>query len=153
MLMDAARIQERDSRLEEAAKTWERVADEYPGVEQVADALYLAGISRYRLQDHAGALTTFQRQLLLATEPEDRSRAYLWIGKAQEILGDKTAARESWQQGHSADPAGYYGLRSRDLLNGPRAFRDLLQCQPEPRPGKGTQGGGNLDTGCFRSAV
>ncbi len=122
MLMDAARIMERDTRLDEAAKTWERVADEYPTVEQVTDALYLAGISRYRLQDHAAALTTFQRQLLLATEPEDRARAYLWIGKTQNVLGEKTSAQESWRQGQSADPAGYYGLRSRDLLMGRAPF-------------------------------
>ncbi len=120
--MDAARIMERDNRLEDAAKTWERVADEYPTAEQVTDALYLAGISRYRLQNYAGALTTFQRQLLLATEPEDRARAYLWIGKTQNALGEKTSAQDSWQQGQSADPAGYYGLRARDLLTGPRAF-------------------------------
>jgi soluble lytic murein transglycosylase len=116
ILMDAARIMERDDRLEDAAKTWERVADEYPGVEQVSDALFLAGISRYRLKDYSGALTVFQRQLLLATEPEDRARAYLWIGKAQNALGDKTSAQDSWQQGQSNDPAGYYGLRARDLL-------------------------------------
>ena len=116
LLMDAARVMERDDRLEEAARTWERVADEYPTVEQVTDALYLAGISRYRQQDYAAALTTFQRQLLLATEPEDLARAYLWIGKTQNALGDETSAQDSWQQGQSTDPAGYYGLRARDLL-------------------------------------
>ena len=122
ILMDAARIMERDNRLEEAAKTWERVADEYPGVEDVTNALFLAGISRYRLQDYAGALTVFQRNLLLATEPEDRARAYLWIGKTQEMLGDKTSAQDSWRQGQAADPAGYYGLRARDLLLGRKPF-------------------------------
>ncbi len=122
ILMDAARIMERDNRLEEAAKTWERVADEYPGAAQVSDALFLAGISRYRLQDYAGALTIFQRQLLLATEPEDRARAYLWIGKTQNALGDKTAAQDAWQQGQSTDPAGYYGLRAKDLLLGRGPF-------------------------------
>jgi soluble lytic murein transglycosylase len=116
MLMDAARIMERDGRLADAAKTWERVADEYPTAQQGTDALFLAGISRYRLLDYAGALTTFQRQLLLATEPEDRARAYLWIGKAQNALGDKVAAQDSWRQGQAADPAEYYGLRARDLL-------------------------------------
>ena len=122
LLMDAARIMERDNRLAEAAQTWERVADEYPGVELVNDALFLAGIARYRLQDYAGALTVFQRNLLLVTEPEDRARAYLWIGKTQKILGDSAAAQESWQQAQSTDPASYYGLRSRDLLLGRAPF-------------------------------
>lgn len=122
LLMDAARIIERDNRLDEAAQTWERIANEYPASEQVADALFLAGISRYRLQDYAGALTTFQRNMLLVSEPEDRARAYLWIGKTQTVMGDATSAQTSWQQGQAADPAGYYSIRSRDLLEGRAPF-------------------------------
>jgi soluble lytic murein transglycosylase len=123
MLMDAARIMERDDRLKEAAETWEKVADDYPGVDQVTEALFLAGLSRYRLQDYAGALTVFQRNLLLATEPEARARAYLWIGKTQKALGDSAAAQDTWQQAQTADPAGYYGLRSKDLLLGLAPFQ------------------------------
>jgi len=122
LLMDAARIIERDNRLDEAAQTWERVANEYPASEPVTDALFLAGISRYRLQDYAGALTVFQRDLLLATEPEDRARAYLWIGKTQSVLGDTAGAQTSWQQGQAVDPSGYYSIRSRDLLLGRAPF-------------------------------
>ncbi|HEX2990587.1 MAG TPA: transglycosylase SLT domain-containing protein [Anaerolineales bacterium] len=123
LLMDAARVLERDNRLDEAAQTWERVANEYPASEQVSYALFLAGISRYRLQDYAGALPIFQRNLLLATEAVDRARAYLWIGKTQKILGDDTSAEASWQQGVAADPAGYYGQRARDLLLGQAPFQ------------------------------
>ncbi|HEY9528107.1 MAG TPA: tetratricopeptide repeat protein, partial [Anaerolineales bacterium] len=83
-LMDAARVTERAGNLDEAANTWERIADEYSASELVPDALFLAGVSRFRLGDHAGALTTFQRDLLLSTQPEAKARAYLWIGKAQQ---------------------------------------------------------------------
>lgn len=121
-LMDAARIIERDGRLEEAAQTWERVANEYPAHEQSATALFLAGISRYRLADYAGALTAFQRDLLLSTKPEDRARAYLWIGKTQTQLGDNAAAQAAWQQGQAVDPTGYYSIRARDLLVGRAPF-------------------------------
>jgi soluble lytic murein transglycosylase len=121
-LMDAARIIERDNRLEEAAQTWERVANEYPTNEQVPTALFLAGISRYRLGDYAGALTLFQRDLLLSTEPEDRARAQLWIGKTQKQLGDNASAEASWQQGQAVDPAGYYSIRARDLIVGRAPF-------------------------------
>ena len=115
-LMNAARVTERDGRLDEAASIWERVANEYPASEQVTDALHLAGIARYRLADYNGALTVFQRDLILATSPEDRARAYLWIGKAQEQLGDRASAEASWQQGQLSDPVGYYSLRAQDLL-------------------------------------
>ncbi len=116
-LMDAARIQERDGKLDQAAQTWERVANEYPGNEEVPSALFLAGIARYRSKDYAGALTIFQRNLLLSTQAEDRARAYFWIGKTQQILGDTEGAQASWQQGQAADPTGYYSLRSQDMLS------------------------------------
>ncbi|MCC6299916.1 MAG: tetratricopeptide repeat protein [Anaerolineales bacterium] len=119
----AARITERDNRLEEAAQLWERVANEYPGSEQVPLALFLAGISRYRINDYQGALTTFQRDLLLSASPEDRARAYFWIGKTQTALGDNLAAQESWQQGQAIDSTNYYSTRARDVLLGNQPFQ------------------------------
>jgi soluble lytic murein transglycosylase len=121
-LMNAARVTERADRLEEAAVTWERIADEYSGSEHVPNALFLAGVARYRLGDYEKALTTLQRSLLLSTKAEDTARAYLWIAKAQEQLGDSAAAQTSWKQGQAADPGGYYSLRARDLLMGRAPF-------------------------------
>ena len=132
LLMSAARIMERDNRLEEAAQTWERVANEYPDSEPVTDALFLAGTSRYRLEDFSGALTIFQRNLLLAAEPEDRARAYLWIGKTQQRQGDDASAHSSWQQGQAADPTGYYSLRTQDLLIGRSPFQSPSNTNLEP---------------------
>jgi soluble lytic murein transglycosylase len=122
VLSDAARILERNNSLEEAARTWERVANEYPSSEQVPAALFLAGISHYRLGDYKTALAVFQRDQLLSTKSEDRARAYLWIGKTQQILGDAAAARESWRQGQALDTSEYYSLRSRDLVLGNAPF-------------------------------
>ena len=121
-LMNAARVTERAGNLEEAANIWERIADEYSASEHVPDALFLAGVTRFRLGDHAGALTTFQRDMLLSTQPEHKARAYLWIGKTQQQLGDGTSAQASWQQGQAADPSGYYSLRARDILTGRGPF-------------------------------
>ncbi len=132
ILMDAARIIERSGNLDLAAQTWERVANEYPGNEQAPNALFLAGISRYRLQDYTGALTIFQRNLLLATLPEDRARAYLWIGKTQTTLGDNTSAQVSWQQGQAADPAGYYSMRALDLIFGRAPFQSAASSNLDP---------------------
>jgi len=121
-LFTAARITERDNRLDEAAQLWERVANEYSASEQVPLALFLAGISRYRLGDHAGALAVFQRDLLLSASSEDRARAYFWIGKTQATLGDNAGAQESWQQGQAIDSSNYYSIRSRDMLLGNSPF-------------------------------
>ena len=121
-LMSAARLLERNNRLEEAAQTWQRVADEYPNNSQTSQALFLAGITQYRRGDYHMALPIFQRSLLLSTEKEDQARAYLWVGKTQELLGDQTAKQTAWQQAQSIDPSGYYSERARDLLIGRPPF-------------------------------
>ena len=121
-LVTAGRILERDNRLEEAAQMWERVANEYSGSEQTATALFWAGIAHYRLNDLTGALTIFQRNLILAIQAEDRARAYFWIGKTQQQLGDTTSAQQAWQQGQAIDTTEYYSQRARDLLMGRGLF-------------------------------
>jgi soluble lytic murein transglycosylase len=121
-LMSAGRMYERANMLEKAAQTWERVANEYPSNQQGTLALFWAALSRYRLGNYQLALTGFQRSLLLASEPEDRARALLWIGKIQQILGDTAANRDAWQQAQSLDPTGYYSERARDLLMGHAPF-------------------------------
>lgn len=122
-LMYAARVLERDNRLEQAAQTWQRVADEYPDSEQTAQALFLAGIAHYRLGAYDLALPVFQRDLLLSTQKEDQARAYLWIGKTQEKLGDQVARNAAWQRAQALDPNGYYSERARELLLGQPPFQ------------------------------
>ena len=115
-LFDAAIISERADRLEEAVDIWERVSAEYPNSDYAYRALFLAGITRYRLGDFPAAHDTFQRALSLADNLEDRAAAYLWSGKCLEALGDNEAARTAWEQSASLDRTGYYSERARDLL-------------------------------------
>jgi soluble lytic murein transglycosylase len=132
-LVSAGRIYERDNQLDLAAQTWERVANDYPGSEQTATALFWAGITRYRQNDYAGALAIFNRDLLLATAPEDQARAQFWIGKTQTQLGDHAAAQEAWQKGQAIDKTEYYSQRSRDVLLGRGLFEtpSLVNLQPD----------------------
>jgi len=124
-LMQAARNQERDGKLEEAAQTWDRVADEYPGSELVPQALFLAGIARYRLGKYNDALVAFQRDSILSATLEDQTRAHFWIGKAQQALGEPAAAQATWQQTAALDPTDYYSLRAQDMLFNRPAFDPL----------------------------
>jgi len=132
-LIDAGRIYERNNQLDLAAQTWERVSVEYRESEQTSIALFWSGIARYRQNDYTSALTAFNRNLILATTPEDQARAYFWIGKTQQQLGDTTAAQQAWQQGQTLDHTEYYSLRSRDKLLGLGLFESpaLVNLQPD----------------------
>lgn len=121
-LIEAGRIQERDEKLEAAAQTWDRVASEYPGSNLVPQALFWAGIARYRLGYYGDALVTFQRDFILSTIMEDQTRALFWIGKAQQALGDSISAQATWQQTASLDLTDYYSLRAQDMLFNRPAF-------------------------------
>ena len=132
-LMDAGRIYERDNQLDKAAKTWDRVANEYPDNLLAPTAMFWSGIIRYRLNDLPGALTIFQRNLLLAKTPEDHARAYFWIGKVQQQLGDANGAQQAWQMGQAIDSSEYYSMRSRDMLMGNGLFDSptLINLNPD----------------------
>lgn len=121
-LFDAARIQERNNELTQAADTWASMIEKYPSAEQSYQGLFLAGVTYYRAQDYTKAITALQRALVLGNTPEDQAAAYLWLGKCQLAKGDKTAAQNDWTQGAQADPTGYYGVRSNELLQGRAPF-------------------------------
>jgi len=125
-LFEAARIYERDGKLDQAASTWERLAVEYPSAEISYSGIFLSGITRYRQQNYPDALSTFQRALLLATKPNETASAWLWIGKSNQALGDADKTAAAWQNALEADPGGYYSERARSLLLG----TDLITACP-----------------------
>ncbi len=115
-MMTAARIYERNGRYDEAAQLWSRVGNEYPGNEQASTAVFLSGIVFYRNGDFFSALESFNRSLGLALTATDKARAYLWLGKAQQKLGNPDDAINAWRVAQELDPGGYYSERGRDLL-------------------------------------
>lgn len=127
LLFQAARIYERGDQLDEAAQTWLRVADEYPTADLAVRALFLAGITRYRLEDFGGAHSMFQRQLGFASDPEQRSAALFWIGKTEHALGNEELAQAAWGQAAELDPTGYYSERALDILAGQAPFTPPLE--------------------------
>ena len=95
-LFEAGRTFERNNDLENAAAAWQRMMDEYPAAELSYRGLFLAGISYYRLGRYEEAQTIFQRALVLGSTPADKAKAYLWIGKSYEALGQADDARNAW---------------------------------------------------------
>lgn len=123
-LWTAGRIYERGGLLAEAAAAWERIIDEYPAYSDAYRALFMAGITHYRLEDYDRALIVFKRNLALATDGYDRSMAGLWVGKTLQARGDTAGAQSAFQQAAEADPTGYYSERAADLLAGREPFSE-----------------------------
>jgi len=116
-LFEAGRILERKNDLEGAASLWRRLMDEYPTYERSYHALFLAGIAYYRIGKYDDALSIFQRNSILASLPEDKAAAYLWIGKTYQAKNDPQNAANFWLQAEKADPTDYYGIRAGELIN------------------------------------
>lgn len=121
-LMDAARIDERANKLEESATLWESLPARFPADESVGNAIFQAGIIRYRQEKYPKALEDFQVAFKLAINAADGARAQLWVGKTYQITGDHEHAQSAWQQAQLIDPSGYYSLRSRDLADNRQPF-------------------------------
>lgn len=121
-LYDAGYVSEVAGNLEQAADYWGQTSNLYPEYEKADRALFLEGITEYRLANYTNALGAFQKLALEATILEDRAAAYLWIGKTKLAQGDESGANSSWQQAAGMDPTGYYTERSLDLLHGIEPF-------------------------------
>jgi len=117
-LFEAGRIFERNDDLENAANTWLRLIDEYPNYENSLQALFLAGITKYRLGKFDEALTIFRRNAVLTENQDDKTADYLWIGKCYQAKNDIDNARSYWQQAQRIDPTNYYSIRAGELLDG-----------------------------------
>ncbi len=117
-LYTAGRALEYNDDLEQAAQVWARLINEYPTYVYSYHALFLSGISYYRLERYEDALNTFQRCLGLSATSEEKTSSYLWLGKTYQKMGEDGEAASAWQLAENTDPTDYYGIRAGDLLNG-----------------------------------
>ena len=117
-LYRAGRVYESAGILEQAAAVWQRMMDEYPSSELSYNGLFKAGLSYYRLGRFEEALSVFQRNLVLGTNPAERAKAYLWIGKCFIALEKPEDAENAWELGKLVDPTDYYSIRPGELLDG-----------------------------------
>ncbi|HRN49960.1 MAG TPA: tetratricopeptide repeat protein [Anaerolineales bacterium] len=118
ILYRAGMIAEVGGFLTRAAEILPRVANEYPASEYAYDALFMAGISRYRLGEYVAAQSLFARGVEAALSLEQQAQSQFWIGKSQQAQGDSAAAETTWRTTTAIDPTGYYSERARDILDG-----------------------------------
>lgn len=118
-------------RLEEAATAFISLADRAPGSDRAAEALFRAGLIRFRQSRFAEAQGLWARYL--QTAPEASARAHLWLGRAAQALGDQSTALSHYQAAAEVAPSDYYGLRARALAGGGSPAEGRVQPQgPEP---------------------
>lgn len=121
-ILEAGRIYERNNQLTDAAKTWSGLIDLYPQLEISSQALFLSGITNYRLSKLDQALSQIQRYLLLTGIPEEKAAAYFWIGKIYEKNGEIEKSISAWQEASKQDPTGYYTESAKEKLTGAQLF-------------------------------
>lgn len=86
-----------------AAASLPRDADDY------SDSQFLAGwIALRRLAEPGVALGRFQNLIAVSTHPISKARAYYWLGRAYEALGDSNSATTEYRAA-AAYPAMFYG--------------------------------------------
>jgi len=121
-LFDAALIAERNGELAQAIEIWERLVNNYPEYEKNPRAIFLLGISQFRLGNFTIARNSFQRYLDITNSIEEKAAAYFWIGKSQYASGENEFAQASYETAASLDPTGYYSERAADILRDRQPF-------------------------------
>jgi soluble lytic murein transglycosylase len=119
----AGRIAVSGGRLTRSIEIWPRVADEYPTSEYAYDAVFLAGISAFRLDDYPQAQRLFLRTYQASLSLEQKSQSLFWIAKVLQALGDQEDANDAFSQAAAIDPTGYYSERASDILKGRSTFQ------------------------------
>jgi len=121
-LLSAGKSAEVEDDLSGAIEAWMRVPVEYPQSPLASQAAFLAGITRVRLGDTAGAAEAFRIAGDRAQTGTDRAAAALWVGKILDSQGRHDEAVVAWQSAAASDVTGYYSARAADLLAGRGPF-------------------------------
>jgi soluble lytic murein transglycosylase len=112
-LLTAGKLHEYAGRHAEAHLAYRRVADQFPGTPQAAEARFRIGLLAYAERDLAAATRLWSEAVVHDARP---ARVAFWLGKARAAIGDRHGAVEWWKAARRFDPDGFYGLRASELL-------------------------------------
>ena len=120
-------------RTEEAVAAYTALADASPDSTQAPEALFRAGLLRYRQGRPGDALSHWTRYLEAAPEAET-ARARFWLAEAALATGDTASADVHLSEAAAVAPWDYYGLRARALLEGqpPLSLAEAVADPPAP---------------------
>ncbi|MCH8919227.1 MAG: transglycosylase SLT domain-containing protein [Chloroflexi bacterium] len=102
-------------RSEEAVAAYVGLGDASPGSERTPEALFRAGLLRFRAGRIADAIFHWTRYLETAEAP-DRARARFWLAQAALAVGDTQSANLHLTEASQIAPWSYFGLRAVAIL-------------------------------------
>jgi len=117
-------------RTEEAVAAYTALADASPASGRAPEALFRAGLLRYRQGRPADAVSHWTRYLEAAPEAET-ARARFWLAEAALATGDTASADIHLSEAAAVAPWDYFGLRARALLEGQPPL-SLAEAVPDP---------------------
>jgi soluble lytic murein transglycosylase len=109
------RLYEQQHRADEARGVYEQILSDYGGSGYAAQARFRLALLQYDAGNWQQAASAFA-SVAKSSKDEEKERALLWQGKAQDAAGDHDGADAIWQSLSSAAPDGYYGLRAAVLM-------------------------------------
>ncbi len=118
-------------RTEEAVAAYAALAEASRGSTRAPEALFRAGLIRYRQSQPADAIPQWTRYLEAAPK-EETARARFWLAEAALASGDTASANAHLSEAAAVAPWDYFGLRARALLEGQPPL-SLAEAVPDPQ--------------------
>ena len=112
-LWDKGTVLELLGRMDEAVATYSTNADTAPASEHASEAVFRAGLLRFKQGRGAEARAIWSRQSSLVSGEAEQARAYFWSAKAATTLGDEASAAQNLNAAAALPGADYYTLRAR----------------------------------------
>ena len=112
-LWDKATVLELLGRIDEAVGTFGAVADTGPASEHASEAVFRAGMLRFKQERAADARAIWSRQGSLASGDAEQARAHFWSAKAAAAVGDQASAMQDLNSAAALPGTDYYTLRAR----------------------------------------
>lgn len=103
-----------------------QMADKYPNNTWTINGLFLAASAAMATQEWQIAETLYGRLALLAVG-EEKSAAYLWLGRLAQQRNDPAAAEAAFDQAIAAAPDSYFAARAADIRLGRAPFQPPAQ--------------------------
>ncbi|MBI4493852.1 MAG: transglycosylase SLT domain-containing protein [Chloroflexi bacterium] len=115
-LLEAGKALEQLFRSRDAQASYEDALRRFGSADVAPQVAFRLGFARYLDKDYRGAAQAWTDLLRSEPEPEARTQALFWLGKALAAQGRKEEAQARWGEAAKLEPSTPYGLRAEAAL-------------------------------------